>query len=231
MVCFVIIVGRRQVGMKFFMEATMAESPLMIPCGNLLLEARLEPQVGAATAVICHPHPLFGGSMDNNVVIALQRSLRVAGLGTLRFNFRGVGRSTGQHRGAQGDVESLLAVVDHLQQQGATMPCFAGYSYGAWIGLRALQNGIDPPLAILVSPPLDFLDFKGLAPPPCPCLITVGDRDEFCSLASVRSWTGPFVGAEQGVRLEILPGCDHFYAGFEKQLGEIISAFPGSIPA
>lgn len=146
----------------------MAESPLMIPCGNLLLEARLEPQDGAATAVICHPHPLFGGSMDNNVVIALQRSLRVAGLGTLRFNFRGVGRSTGQHRGAQGDVESLLAVVDHLQQQGATMPCFAGYSYGAWIGLRALQNGIDPPLAILVSPLSTSWTLKASLPRPAP---------------------------------------------------------------
>lgn len=168
--------------------------------------------------------------MDNNVVIALQRSLRVAGLGTLRFNFRGVGRSTGQHRGAQGMWKACsrwLTTSSSKAPRCRVLPVTLTVPGSACAPCRTVSIRPWPSS----SPPLDFLDFKGLAPPPCPCLITVGDRDEFCSLASVRSWTGPFVGAEQGVRLEILPGCDHFYAGFEKQLGEIISAFPGSIPA
>ena len=207
----------------------MPEALLTIPCGNLHLEARFDRGDGAATAVICHPHPLYGGSMDNNVVDALQKSLRDGGLGTLRFNFRGVGGSTGQHRGAQADVEDLIAVFDYLHQQGLQVLPLAGYSYGAWIGLRAMKEGLEPPLSILASPPLDFLDFRGLAPPSCPCLITLGDQDDFCSVASIRSWSTPAPEAGSGARLELLPGCDHFYGGFEKSLAEKVTAFLGSI--
>ena len=164
----------------------MSEAPVTIPCGNLLLEALCDRGNSPAAAVICHPHPLYGGSMDNNVVAALQKTLRNGGWGTLRFNFRGVGGSTGQHRGAQADTDDLLCVFAYLQQQGSTAVHLAGYSYGAWIGLRAIKVGLEPDTAILVSPPLDFLDFRGLHPPSCPCLITLGDQDDFCTVASVK---------------------------------------------
>lgn len=209
----------------------MPEAPLTISCGGLDLEARIDQGGGDAVAVICHPHPLYGGSMDNNVVDALQRSLRAAGLGTLRFNFRGVGGSTGQHRGAQADVEDLLAVCRHLRGQGWKRLPFAGYSYGAWIGLRAMKAGLEPELSILVSPPLDFLDFKGLDPPSGPCLITLGDQDDFCSVASLSSWTAPGREAENAPRVETLAGCDHFYWGFEKHLAEKVTVFLGGVPS
>jgi uncharacterized protein len=203
----------------------MPEASLTIPCGTLFLEARLERGSGPSVAVICHPHPLYGGSMDNNVVVALQKALRDGGLGTLRFNFRGVGGSTGQHRGAQADTEDLLAVFAYVRQQGSTVVHLAGYSYGAWIGLRAMQDGLNPDTAILASPPLDFLDFRGLPPPSCPCLIALGDQDDFCAVASVNDWVSPRSRAEDGAIVQILSGCDHFYWGFERLLAEKVMEF------
>jgi hypothetical protein len=147
------------------------------------------------------------------------------GWGTLRFNFRGVGGSTGQHRGAQGDAEDLLTVFQYVQQQGKDSIHLAGYSYGAWIGLRAMNQGLKPNIAILVSPPLDFLDFRDLHPPSCPCLITVGDRDDFCSVASITKWISPQPKVKSGPLVEILPGCDHFYWDREKLLSEKVSGF------
>lgn len=203
----------------------MAETSLTIPCENLLLEALFDPGGSPATAVVCHPHPLYGGSMDNNVVAVLQQTLRNWGWGTLRFNFRGVGGSTGQHKGAQGDVDDLLAVVKHLEQQGRHELHLAGYSYGAWIGLRAMKEGLDPVTRILASPPLDFLDFRALQPPLGPCLITLGDQDEFCTVASIMRWVSRQHERDNGPRMEILRGCDHFYWGHERLLAEKVTAF------
>ena len=205
----------------------MSEASVMIPNGSLRLEALFDQGNGVDAAVICHPHPLYGGSMDNNVVSALQKTLHDWGWGTLRFNFRGVGGSTGHHQGAQADAEDLLAVCQYLQQQGKKNLHLAGYSYGAWIGLKAMKLGLQPSTAILVSPPLDFLDFKGLAPPACPCLITVGNQDDFCAVASLKKW---IVGAPEGrmpTLVEVLPHCDHFYEGREKLLGEKVTRFLG----
>jgi alpha/beta superfamily hydrolase len=196
---------------------------MTIPSGGLFLEALFDEGSGIDAAIICHPHPLYGGSMDNNVVSVLQRTLRNWGWGTLRFNFRGVGGSTGQHQGAQGDVEDLLAISQYLRQQGIKDIHLAGYSYGVWIGLRAMKQGLRPNSAILVSPPLDFLDFKDLEPPSCPCLITVGDRDDFCAVDSLMKWASAQPDLERKTLTEILPRCDHFYWGHEKLLSEKVT--------
>jgi uncharacterized protein len=203
----------------------MSEAPVMIPHGNLLLEALFDQGNGFEVAVILHPHPLYGGSMDNNVVSVLQKTLRDWGWGTLRFNFRGVGGSTGHHQGAQLDVEDLLAVCQYVQQQGKKTLHFAGYSYGAWIGLRAMKSGLQPNTAILVSPPLDFLDFRGLQPPSCRCLITVGDEDDFCTVESLKNWVVSTLERERTPHLESLLHCDHFYGGHERLLGAKLQVF------
>lgn len=203
----------------------MSEASVMIPNGSLRLETLCDEGNGVDAAVICHPHPLYGGSMDNNVVAALQKTLHDWGWGTLRFNFRGVGGSTGHHRGAQADAEDLLAVCQYAHQQGKKNLHLAGYSYGAWIGLRAMKLGLQPNTAILVSPPLDFLDFRGLAPPACPCLITVGDQDDFCTVASLRNWVASMPEGEGTAQVEILPQGDHFYCDQERLLSEKVTRF------
>jgi uncharacterized protein len=205
----------------------MSEAAMTIPCGNLFLEVLFDQSNGIDTAIICHPHPLYGGSMDNNVVSALQKTLRNWGWSTLRFNFRGVGGSTGQHRGSQGDTEDLLTVFQYVQQQGMKNIHLAGYSYGAWIGLKAMKQGLRPNTAILASPPLDFLDFRNLQPPSCPCLITAGDQDDFCAVDSIMKWVSPQSGSERRALIEILPRCDHFYWGCEKLLSEKVIGFLG----
>jgi alpha/beta superfamily hydrolase len=120
-------------------------------------------------------------------------------------------------------VEDLLAISQYLRQQGIKDIHLAGYSYGVWIGLRAMKQGLRPNSAILVSPPLDFLDFKDLEPPSCPCLITVGDRDDFCAVDSLMKWASAQPDLERKTLTEILPRCDHFYWGHEKLLSEKVT--------
>ncbi len=163
--------------------------------------------------------------MDNNVVTALQKVLSGSGWGTLRFNFRGVGGSGGQHRGSEGDVDDLMGVIRYLLEQEIKKVHFAGYSYGAWIGLKALKRGLALETMLLVSPPVDFLSFKDLQVPPIPCLITVGDRDEFCSLASLENWLSSQGMENSKLRVETIPHCDHFYWGREEALTRVVSDF------
>jgi alpha/beta superfamily hydrolase len=118
-----------------------------------------------------------------------------------------------------------VAVWRHLEERGAKHLHFAGYSYGAWIGLRAMKMGLQVDTAILVSPPLDFLDFKGLAPPPGSCLITAGDQDDFCAVDSLKHWVADTAETPWPARIEILPHCDHFYWGLEDMLAIKIAAF------
>lgn len=203
----------------------MSEESIMIPEENFALEARYAPGDGSRTAIICHPHPLYGGTMDNNVVCALQSVLAEGGWGTLRFNFRGAGGSGGRFGGGDGEADDILAVAAYLAEQEAGEIHLAGYSFGSWIGLKAVGKGLKPASAILVSPPLDFLDFANLDLPPGPCLVTAGDRDSFCAERSLREWLAPRTEGKKDLSVEILPGCDHFYWNREELLSAKVKEF------
>jgi uncharacterized protein len=203
----------------------MSEASVMIAIGNVLLEALVDHGNGVDTVVTAHPHPLYGGSMDNNVVAAIRKAVHDCEWGTLRFNFRGVGGSSGHHQGPSRDGEDLLAVCEYARKNGGRKIHFAGYSYGAWVGLKAMNVGFRPETAILVSPPLDFLDFKDLAPPQCPCLITVGDQDDFCAVASLKNWVADALESQWPPLVQILPQCDHFYRDRERPLAITVESF------
>ncbi|GLI34029.1 alpha/beta hydrolase [Desulforhabdus amnigena] len=203
----------------------MSEKFVKISAGNILLEAFYDRGRGEDAAVLHHPLPLYGGSMDNNVVLALQKVLSGWGWSTLRFNFRSVGRSGGNFNEKEGDVEDALAAAAYLRGQGHEAVHLAGYSYGAWIVLKAIQKGLDASSLVLVSPPLDFLDFKGLELPSKPCLITLGENDDFCSVASLEKWLKDQPGAANFVSRSILPQCDHFYWGVESRLSLEVKDF------
>lgn len=204
----------------------MQESRVTMERGEQTLEGLFaQGALKSAAGVICHPHPLYGGDMDNGVVSTLQRVLYRCGCGTLRFNFRGVGRSSGVYGDGEGEVEDLQAAVSYLDGHGLRQLHLAGYSFGAWIALKACHAGLRPASLILVSPPLDFIRFDGLQLPSCPSLITSGDRDEFCRKESLLSWISRQSTAPELISLKVLPGCDHFYWGKEAILSAEVAEF------
>jgi len=202
----------------------MSESPLTIDVGPHRLEARHRPGEGERAAVICHPHPSYGGTMDNNVVLAARDALAAAGWGTLRFNFRGVGQSGGRHAEGVGEAEDLGPVLAALADREPVEVHLAAYSFGAWVALRATTDGrVDPASLMVFSPPVDFMPFDRLRLPGCPCLLVVGDRDEFCGLGSLDGWlSGQDTAAVTKV---VLPGTDHFYGGPQPGLTSAITDF------
>jgi alpha/beta superfamily hydrolase len=205
----------------------MSEKSVMIPSGSISLEACYAEgsQSGPEAVILCHPHPLYGGNMDNNVVLALQRTFNGLEWATMRFNFRSAGRSGGEFGEGQGETQDVLAVAAYLKEKGKRILHVAAYSFGAWIALKAIAQGFEPVSAVLVSPPLEFLDFSALRLPHKPCLISLGDRDSFCSVQTLRNWLAVQKADEAMVDMEILQGCDHFYWGHEEILFDMVSGF------
>ena len=206
----------------------MSEQSIAIPIdAKITLEARFVPGTLPKAAVICHPHPLYGGRMDNNVVLAVQAVFQQHGWSTLRFNFRGVGQSTGEYAEGAGEREDLKAVCRFLRDQPGPLEglCVVGYSFGAWVALGAIQEGLAVDRLVLVSPPLDFMAFHDLRLPPVQCLITLGERDDFCRVDSLQTWLKEQSETAPNARVSTFPGVDHFYWGKEGLLQAEIEAF------
>ncbi len=205
----------------------MPEKPVRIPVeeGKLILEGLLDEGKNGRSVLLCHPHPLYGGNMHNNVVLAAQQTFAGQGWGTLRFNFRGAGGSGGEPAQGDKDAEDLLAVSQFLREKFPLhQQDLAAYSYGAWVGLKAVRLGLSPEVLALFSPPLDFIGFEGLALPDAPVLITLGNQDEFCSVESLRNWLAGQAAANRAT-LDIFPYGDHFYWGAEQVLTRRINSF------
>ena len=199
------------------------EEHLDLQAGEISLEARFCPGPAAAGAVITHPHPLYGGSMDNNVVWTAARAFGGRGWSTLRFNFRGVGRSTGVHGGGLQEVEDIAAAAAFLQSR-ISGPCFlVGYSFGAAVAARALHKGLEVAGAVLISPPIAFMELTFLSETPRLALAVAGDRDELCPLADLEKLCRD---REPPLELRVVPGSDHFYAGREQELFDILREYP-----
>lgn len=190
---------------------------------DLTLEARFCQGRVAAGAVITHPHPLYGGSMNNNVVWTAVRACGARGWSTLRFNFRGVGQSTGTYGGGTGEVADVSAAVAYLQQRAPGPVYLVGYSFGAWVAARALLEGLAAAGAVLISPPVAFMEMDFLSQVPCLNLILVGDEDDLCPLKELKAmWREGRPGPE----IRVLTGADHFYQGYEEELFRILQEFP-----
>lgn len=141
-----------------------------------------------ATAVLCHPHPLHGGTMHNKVVTIMERSLRELGLRTVRFNYRGVGDSEGEYDDGYGETDDLFAVTEWVRK---TRPGDAlwlgGFSFGASVSLRAAQN-LKLGQLVSIAPPATYPAFLELSRPDCPWLVVIGDEDEVVACEAVRDW-------------------------------------------
>jgi len=195
----------------------MGEARVYFKSGGLVLEGLFAPAAGTKGAVIAHPHPLMGGSMRDSVVVTLAVLFQSRTFSTLRFNFRGVGRSEGLYDNGEGERNDVEAAVRFLLEQGAEDVALAGYSFGALMVLNGRLAAKDRGLTLLVSPPLgeaeiSFRPFAGTRG-----LIVCGDRDPFCSVEVLKKAAG-----EASWPYEIITGADHFYFGKEAALMDVI---------
>jgi alpha/beta superfamily hydrolase len=202
---------------------------LTIPSGDLSLEALLHLPDGDGPfpgAVICHPHPQYGGDMYNNVVGALIRACLGAGVAALRFNFRGVGESEGVYDNGVGEQDDVRAAIDHSRTFPEIDPgriVLAGYSFGAMVGLRVASHRDDLAAVVSVSNPTvrgPNVEIRLLAP----MLFVTGDRDEYCDGALLQEYRDQL---GDDVTVEVLEGVDHFWWGSDGRLIEIVTAFLG----
>ncbi|HWW21550.1 MAG TPA: alpha/beta fold hydrolase [Steroidobacteraceae bacterium] len=193
------------------------------PAGALesLLEDPQAP-VAAGFAVICHPHPLFGGTMQNKVVHTLGRACQEFGLATLRFNFRGVGASDGSHDEGRAEIEDAMAVIAWGRQRWPDGPLtLAGFSFGAMVALAAAVRSA-PSKLITVAPAVGRPEFSSAAKPNCPWLIVQGDADELVDIRDVRAFAARF---EPAPKLVVMSGVEHFFHGRLTQLRDEVLAF------
>jgi uncharacterized protein len=203
------------------MAPPMSERQITIGPESRRLRAALgdpaSPPLGGA--VLCHPHPDYGGDMNNAVVVAAARALVASGWATLRFDFgSGAGRN---EAAAIGDTRTALAMLAGQLPAGTPL-ALVGYSFGAWIACRTVvahADGVGQVVAI--APPLDLVERALLAPLTIPVRIVVGDRDTYCSVArvaDVQAASGGLIGSE------VVRGADHFFAGRETDVAARVLA-------
>jgi alpha/beta superfamily hydrolase len=166
---------------------------------------------------VCHPHPEYGGDMDNPVVLAAVRGCIEAGWVALRFNFAGVGESAGRYSGGDEEVRDVVAAAATLRDAlpaGAPL-IVVGYSFGAWAGARAAGE-VSARRMVAIAPPLAFFDWSFAGARRVPVTIIVGDRDQYCPLDRLA-----LLPAED---VTLLEGADHFLAGRDGELTAAVRA-------
>jgi hypothetical protein len=196
----------------------MSEEAFFFECEDLRLEGRLERASATNAAVIAHPHPLYGGDMDNPVVLAVRNACRRRGITTLRFNFRGVGGSNGRHDQGIGERQDVAAAYACLAGQGMKQIDVIGYSFGAWVSALAGERF---QRMIMVSPPVAFIDFGPPAPLPNLHLIVTGQRDDIAPPSMIDRLR---VSWNPTAALKVIPGADHFYSGALPSIENTIAA-------
>ncbi len=168
----------------------------------------------APLALLLHPHPQYGGTMNNKVIYNLYQAFVRRSFSTLRFNFRGVGRSQGSFDRGEGELSDAAAALDWLQtfNANATSCWIAGFSFGAWIGMQLLMRRPEIAGFISMAPPANIYDFSFLAPCPASGLIIQGNQDEIVPLESVNKLVDK-LSHQRGIKIEyrIIPGANHFF--------------------
>jgi alpha/beta superfamily hydrolase len=175
----------------------------------------------APIALVLHPHPQQGGTMNNRVVYSLYHVFARLGFSVLRFNFRGVGRSQGSYDRGEGELSDAASALDWLQtfNQNASACWVAGFSFGAWIGMQLLMRRPEIKGFISVAPPANSYDFSFLAPCPSSGLMVHGDKDESVPLTSVEKLVHK-LHHQRAIRIDyrIVPGADHSFRDHTDEL-------------
>lgn len=175
-----------------------------------------EPEV---VAVVCHPHPLYGGTLDNKVAHRVATTLHQLGVAVLRFNFRGAGESAGVHDHGTGELDDAGAALDWIAARHPhARHWVAGFSFGSWVAARLAVARADVEQLVLVAPPVARSSFEVLITSPVPKLVVQGTRDDVCPLVALQeqfpTWAEP-------KRLVLVPEASHF---FDRRLAELGNA-------
>lgn len=178
----------------------------------------------APLALILHPHPEHGGTMNNRVTYSLFKTFALRGFSTLRFNFRGVGQSQGEYNEGEGELADAAAALDWMQElnQNAPYVWVAGFSFGAWIGMQLLMRRPEIRGWVSVAPPAHTEDFTFLAPCPTSGLIVHGNEDTIVPQENVKQLVDT-LRAQKGIDVDFaqIPNCNHFFKG---QMGTMVEA-------
>lgn len=197
------------------MAIALQKFSLCGPAGNLEGIAHVPGVPPRALALIAHPLPILGGTMENKVAVTLAKTFAEQGCVALRFNFRGVGGSEGKYDNGNGETEDLVAVAHFAQEQfGAELPLWlSGFSFGGYVAARAAER-LNPPHLVLVAPAVGRFAMPAVSPN---SLVIHGEQDEVVPLADVLNWARP-----QHLPIIVLPACGHFFHGRLTQLREIV---------
>jgi hypothetical protein len=193
------------------------------PVGRLEGRYKHSKQPNAPVALILHPDPEKGGTMNNRMTYTLFQIFQQRGFSTLRFNFRGVGRSQGEFGGGDGELADAATALDWLQSinPNCSGVYVAGFSFGAWIAMQLLMRRPEIDSYVAISPPANLYDFNFLAPCPNDGLIIQGEEDKIVTVDSIHRLAEKLVEQRgpQGVDLRLIEGAGHF---FQNELDTVV---------
>ncbi len=182
----------------------------------------------APIALLLHPHPQHGGTMNNRIVYTMFHAFTKRGYSALRFNFRGVGRSQGTYDRGEGELSDAASALDWLQtyNPNASACWIGGFSFGAWIGMQLLMRRPELDGFLSVAPPANMFDFSFLAPCPASGLIVHGDRDEIVPEASVTRLVNK-LSSQKDIKIDYrrVEGANHFFNEKSEELGRIVDDY------
>jgi alpha/beta superfamily hydrolase len=206
----------------------MSQTHVRFSASGIVLEGILEKPEGeppVPAVAVCHPHPLYGGDMYNNVVSVICQALAQESVASLRFNFRGVGRSEGNHEEGVGEQDDVVAALDFLQSSDGVDKGrlgLAGYSFGTRVVMPVALRDSRVRAVALVSPFLDDADWQRVKTYGVPKLFICGSEDSFISPHKVKRLVGE---AAPPSECEVVFGADHFWCGFEGKIGRKVADF------
>ena len=185
------------------------------------IEGLLDKQSEDNGVVITHPHPFYGGDMNNFIVDLIARAYQKKGFTTLRFNFRGTANSQGGYDNGSGEQEDVHAALATLAKMGIKKIDLTGYSFGAWVNALAISENIAVRNMTMVSPPVSFLDFGSIDSIPGLKLVVTGSIDDIAPADRIKTM---YPAWNPKAHLEIIPGADHFYSGCLDDLESVLSS-------
>ena len=206
----------------------MAEVTISGPAGRLEGKYHRSFKKDAPVALILHPHPLSGGTMNNKVTYLMYQTFAQMGFNTLRFNFRGIGKSEGVFDNGEGELSDAMAVLDWLQveNKGAHSFWISGFSFGAWIGLQLLMRRPELEGFVMAGLPTELYDFSFLSPCPVSGKIIQGTADELANIDALTKLVNR-LSDQKNIKVDFqkIEGADHFFTGHLKELSLGISNY------